>query len=160
MCSPPLPLPHFGAAVVFPFLGVLSGKLPYCHSVDWASVPVHGLCPRPNCEVPITLPPPGTAGGYTLFERRWRCVQHYLFSCKASPRGFPDPADLCADLWDLLPHEAPASARVWRFMWTPLMRTRVVCTVCLGSWILSLSCRAALAPGVRLCAPLLPPLFS
>jgi hypothetical protein len=112
MCSPPLPLLHSGAAVVFPFLCVLSGKLPYCHSVDWDSVPVHGLCPRPNCEVPITVPPPGTAGGYTLIERRWRCVQHYLFSCKASPRDCPDPTDLWADLWDLLPHDSPARERV------------------------------------------------
>jgi hypothetical protein len=57
-------------------------------------------------------PPPGTAGVYTLIERRWRCVQHYLFSCKASPRGCPDPTDLWADLWDLLPHESPACERV------------------------------------------------
>jgi hypothetical protein len=79
---------------------------------DWDSVPVHGLCPRPNCELPITMPPPGTAGGYTLIARRWRCVQHYFFSCKASPRGCPDPTDLWADLWDLLPHESPARERV------------------------------------------------
>jgi hypothetical protein len=112
MCSPPLSLLHSGNAVVFPFLCVLSGKLPYCHSVDWDSVPVHGLCLRPNCEVPITVSPPGTAGGYTLIERGWRCVQHYLFSCKASPRGYPDPTDLWADLWDLLPHESPAHESV------------------------------------------------
>jgi hypothetical protein len=98
--------------MVFPFLYVLSVKLPYCHSVDWDSVPVHGLSPRPNCEVPITVPPPGTVGGYTLIERRWRCVQHYLFSCTASPRGCPDPTNLWADLWDLLPHESPARERV------------------------------------------------
>jgi hypothetical protein len=58
------------------------------------------------------MPPPGTAGGYTLVERRWRCVQHYLFSCKASPCGCPDPTELWADLWDLLPHESPARERV------------------------------------------------
>jgi hypothetical protein len=73
---------------------------------------VHGLCPRANCEVPITVPPPGTAGGYTSIERRWRCVQQYLFSCKASPRGCPDPTDLWVDLWDLLPHESPALERL------------------------------------------------
>jgi hypothetical protein len=67
---------------------------------------------RPNCEVPITVPPPGTAGGYTLIERRWRFVQHYLFRCKASPCGCPDPTDLWADLWDLLPHASPARERV------------------------------------------------
>jgi hypothetical protein len=37
-------------------LSVLSGKLPHCHSVDWDSVPVHGLCPRPNCDVPSPWP--------------------------------------------------------------------------------------------------------
>jgi hypothetical protein len=68
-----------------------------------------------------SLPQPETPGGYTLPERRWRCtlperrwrcVQNYLFSCKASPLGCPDPADLCADLWDLLPPAAPARSRV------------------------------------------------
>jgi hypothetical protein len=33
---------------------------------------------------------------YTLIELRWHCVQHHLFSCKASPRGCPDPTDLWA----------------------------------------------------------------
>jgi hypothetical protein len=51
-----LPLLRSGAAVVFPYIYVLSGKLPYCHSVDWDSVNMHRLCLRPNCEVPITLP--------------------------------------------------------------------------------------------------------
>jgi hypothetical protein len=46
------------------------------------------------------------------------------------------------------------------FMWTPLMRTQFVRTACPGSWILSPSCRAVPGPGVMLCAPLLPPLFS
>jgi hypothetical protein len=52
------------------------------------------------------------------------------------------------------------SACAWRFMWSPLMRTRFVRTACPGSWILSPSCRAAPAPGVMLSAPFLPPLFS
>jgi hypothetical protein len=43
-----------------------------------------------------------------LIERRWRCVQHYLFSCRASQRACPDPTDLWADLWDLMPHESLA----------------------------------------------------
>jgi hypothetical protein len=30
-------------------------------------------------------PPSRTAGGYTVVERCRRCVQHFLFSCKASP---------------------------------------------------------------------------
>jgi hypothetical protein len=40
MCSSPLPLLHSGNVVVFSFLCFLSGKLPYCHSVDWDLVPV------------------------------------------------------------------------------------------------------------------------
>jgi hypothetical protein len=112
LCSPPLPLLHSGAAVVFPFLCVLSGKVFFSHSVDWKSVFVQGLCPRPTCEVPVTVPLPETALGSTLPERQWCCVQHYLFSCKASPRGCPDPTDLWADLWDLLPHESPAREHV------------------------------------------------
>jgi hypothetical protein len=43
---------------------------------------------------------------------RWRCVQHYLFRCKASPLGCPDPTDLWADLSDILPPEAPARSPV------------------------------------------------
>jgi hypothetical protein len=124
--------------------------VPYCHSVDWDSVPVHGLCPRPNCEVPITMPPPGTAGGYTLIERRWRCVQHYLFSCKASPCGCPDPTDLWADLWDLLPYESPARDCVRLALHVDSFDADSVCP---GSWILSPSCRAVPALGVMLCAP-------
>jgi hypothetical protein len=56
-------------------------------------------CPRPT-------------GGYTLIERRWRCAQHYLFSCKASPCGCPDPTDLWEGLCDLLPDDAPARERM------------------------------------------------
>jgi hypothetical protein len=57
-------------------------------------LPLHALCPRFHCQVCITRPPPGTAGGYTFVERRWRCVKHFLFSCKASPLECPDPTDL------------------------------------------------------------------
>jgi hypothetical protein len=53
-----------------------------------------------------------------------------------------------------------ASGCVWRFMWTPLMRARFAHTACLGSWILSSTCRAVAAPDVRLCAQLLAPLIS
>jgi hypothetical protein len=112
ICPSPLPLLRSGAAVVFLFLCELSGKLPYCHTVHWDSLPVHGLCYSQNCEVNITAPPPGTAGRYTLLERRWRCVQHFLFSCKASPLACPDPIDIWADLLDLSPRVAPACSRV------------------------------------------------
>jgi hypothetical protein len=159
---PPLPLLNFGPAVVFPFLCVLSGKLSYCHSVDWDSVPVHGLCPRPNCEVPITMPPLGTAGGYTFIERRWRCFQHCLFSCKASPRGCPEPTDLWADLWDLLPHESPSRERVCLALHVDSFDADSVFAHCL-SWLLDpfsfLQGCSRTRRRVMLCAPLLPPLF-
>jgi hypothetical protein len=148
---------HTGAPVAFPFLCVLSGKLPYCGSVNWDSVPVHGLCLQPNCEVPITVPKRSTAGVSTLIECRWRCVQHSLFSCKAFPRCCVDSIDLWADLWDLLPLEGLlASACVRGFMWTPLMQTRFPRTACPGSWIFFPAYWAVPAPGVMLCALLLP----
>jgi hypothetical protein len=53
-----------------------------------------------------------------------------------------------------------ASACVWHFMWTHLMRARYARTACLGSWILSPTCRAVPTPDVRLCAQFLPPLIS
>jgi hypothetical protein len=51
-------------------------------------------------------------------------------------------------------------ACVWRFMWTPLTRIPFARSACPGSGILSTSCRAVPAPGLMLCGPLLPPLFS
>jgi hypothetical protein len=151
MSSPPLPLLHSGAAVMFPFLCVLSGKLPYYQSVDWDFVPVHGLCLRQNCAVPITVPPPGTAGGYTLIERHWRCVQT-ISSVAKLPRvaartpltsGWTCGTSCC--MTRLL-----AKLCVWRFMWAPLMQTRFSSTACPGSWIFSPSCRNVPAPGVML----------
>jgi hypothetical protein len=56
MSSSVLPLLSSGAAVTFLCLCLLCGKLPNCHSVDWDSVPVHGLCLRPIGEVPTTMP--------------------------------------------------------------------------------------------------------
>jgi hypothetical protein len=57
-----------------------------------------------------SLPQRGTVGG--AIQRRWRCVQHYPFSCRTSPLGCPDPADLWAHLWDHLPPAAPARSHV------------------------------------------------
>jgi hypothetical protein len=47
MVSSPLPLLHPSVAVLFPFLCDLSGKLPYCHSVDWDSILVHSWTGTP-----------------------------------------------------------------------------------------------------------------
>jgi hypothetical protein len=161
ICSSALPLLHSGTAVVFPFLCVLSGKLPFCQSVDCDSVPMHGLCLLPNCEVPITMTPPGTAGGYRLIGRRWRCVQHYLFSCKAAPRGCPDPTDLWVDLWDLLLTEAPAREHVCLALHVDSFDADAVRACCMP-WLLDpfSFLQGSPALGVMLCAPLLLPSFS
>jgi hypothetical protein len=141
--------------------------------VDWDSVPVHGLCPWPNCEVPITVPPPGTAGGYTLIEHRRRTEEIVLitgavFSTISSVAKLPrvvartplTSGQTCGTSCCI--SRPLASACVWRFMWTPLMRTRFARTVCPGSWIPSPSCSPAHAPApsVLLYAPLSPALFS
>jgi hypothetical protein len=112
-------------------------------------------------EVPISVPPPGTAGGYTLIEHRWRFVQHYLFSCKASPRGFPDPTDLWVDLRDLLPHEPPVRERECLALHVDSFDADSVRARCMP-WLLDpfSFCRAVPAPSMMLYAPLLPPLFS
>jgi hypothetical protein len=112
MRFPLVPLLQFPAPLVYPLLCVLFGHLPFCYSVPWDSLPLHGLCPCSNCQVCITRPPPHPAGGYTIVERRWRCVQHFLFSCKASPLDCPDPADSWLDLLDLLSGDTVAAARV------------------------------------------------
>jgi hypothetical protein len=45
-------------------------------------------------------------------ERRWRCVQHFLFSCMVSPPPCPDPTDLWLDLLDRLSGDTVVVARV------------------------------------------------
>jgi hypothetical protein len=90
----------------------------YPDSVDWDSIPLQGLCPRTNCEVPITMHPPGTAGGYTLPEHRWRCVQHYVLVarllCLVAPTLLmSSEVHPWAGLQDLLPPAAPACSRVY-----------------------------------------------
>jgi hypothetical protein len=45
MTSPPLPLLRFPALLVCPSLCVLSGQLPFCRSVTWDSLHLHGRCP-------------------------------------------------------------------------------------------------------------------
>jgi hypothetical protein len=49
-------------------------------------------------------------------ERRGRCVQHFLFSCKASQADCPDPTDSWLDFLDLLSGDAVAAAHVRRAM--------------------------------------------
>jgi hypothetical protein len=107
-----MPLLQFPTPLLFPFFCVLSGHLPFCHSVPWDSLPLHGLCPRSHCQVCVTRPPLNTAVGYTFVERRWRCVQHFLFRCRDSPPDCPDPTDLWLDFLDLLSGDAVAAARV------------------------------------------------
>jgi hypothetical protein len=60
------------------------------------------------------------SGGNTLLERRWRCVQHFLFSCKASPLGCPDPYDLWGFPCPL--RQWLAQTSFWRRTWNPSIR--------------------------------------
>jgi hypothetical protein len=159
MCSSPLPLLHTNIAVVFLYLCVLSGKLLYRHSVDWDPVTMHGLRPRPDCEVPITVPPLGTAGGYTWIELRWRCVRHYLFSCKASQRRCPDSTDLWADLQDVLLPEALAHKRVRLEFQVDSLNANSVRAHGIP-WLLYPFPFLQGCPRVLLCGLLLPPLLS
>jgi hypothetical protein len=72
------------------------------------SVPVHGLCPRPICAIPVSVPPLGSSGGCTWIGRRWRYNDHHLLSCRASPHAYPALNNLWADLWRRLLNGAPA----------------------------------------------------
>jgi hypothetical protein len=60
----------------------------------------------------VAWPLPTTAGGYNSVERSWHCVQHFLFSCKASPPGCLDHPFLCPVILDPLPCDAMAAAQV------------------------------------------------
>jgi hypothetical protein len=161
LCSPPLSLLHSGAAVVFPFLCVLSGKVFFSHSVDWKSVFVHGLCPRANCEVPITAPLPGTA-----WVTRCLNVNGAVFSTISSvakpPRVVARTPLTSGRTCGTSCHTSRPleSACILCFMFTHFMRTRIVRTACPGSCIVSSSCRAVPAPVLMLSALFLPPLFS
>jgi hypothetical protein len=64
--SPPLLLLQYPSASVYPIRCVPSGKLPFCHSVPWDFLPLHGLSPCSNFQVCTTRLPRFTAGGYTL----------------------------------------------------------------------------------------------
>jgi hypothetical protein len=92
------------------------------------------------------VPPPGKGGGYTLLERHWPCVQHHLFSCTASPCSCTDPNDLWADLWDLLPPDAPARELVRLALYVDSFDADAVRTHC-KPWPLAPGSRqGALAP--------------
>jgi Reverse transcriptase (RNA-dependent DNA polymerase) len=99
----PLPLLRLPPDVVYAFLTVQSCRLPFCHSVDWDALAPHGYCHRDGCEAHVHRVPAGCGGQYTETEQRWRCVQHYLFTCKAHPPSCPDPNHLWLDLLQLLP---------------------------------------------------------
>jgi hypothetical protein len=103
-----------------------------------ATISLHGLRPHSNGEVCITRPP-DTAGGYTFVERRWRCVQPFLFSCKASLPEYRDPTDLWLDLLDLLSCDAVAAARVRQALHVISFDPVDVCRCCM-LWLLDPFC--------------------
>ena len=45
-----LPLLTCKSTLVFPFLTTRSASLPFCHSVDWDSMILHGHCHRQHCQ--------------------------------------------------------------------------------------------------------------
>jgi hypothetical protein len=69
-----------------------------------------------------------------LVERRWRCVQHFLFSCKASPLECPDSSDLWLDLLDLLSDDAVSAVHLRQALYVDsfdLAAVRCFCMPCL-----------------------------
>jgi hypothetical protein len=82
---------------------------------------------------------PVLLGGYTFVERRWRCVQHFLFSCKASPPACPDPTASWLDLLDILSGDAVAAARVRQALHVDSLNRADVCRFCMP-WLLGPSC--------------------
>jgi hypothetical protein len=155
--APPALLPCCG--VLFPLCPFWQAPLlPLCglgfHSPAW-------FVSRAELLGPHHVPTPGTAGGYTLPERHWRCVQHYLFNCKASPLGCPDSADVWADLRDLLLPTAPARSRVHLALHVDSFdasSVRALRALAPGSFLLPAGMFPA--PAVTLCALFLPPLVS
>ena len=131
----PLQVLNYTPGIVFPFMCVRSAKLPFCHFVSWDNLHVHGLCHREKCEVDICLPPAGTSGVFKPIERQWRCVQHFLFSCKASPIGCPDPNDLWMDILQTLPSHAHARAAVHKSVHANPFCHKTVREVCVP-WVL------------------------
>jgi hypothetical protein len=85
----------YKAAVVCLFYCVLSGTLPFCHPLAQYH-DVHGICPRPDCQVSVTWPPSTTAaggiqsGGISLALRPAFPVQLHRFSA-----WLPDPKMVC-----------------------------------------------------------------
>ena len=110
LCMPErLPtLLHAPDAVVYPLLTVRSARLPCTATVRWDDCFRDGVCPRAECAFDVD----GSVGACTAVERRWRCVQHVLFSCSHAPGSCPRPAHLWDDLMTLLPEESPARAKL------------------------------------------------
>jgi hypothetical protein len=151
-----LSLLQYPAAVVYPFLCVLSGKLLFCHSVPWDSLQLHRLCPRSCCQVCITRPPLSTAGGYTFLESRWRYVQHC--SVAKPLRQAVRILQICG--W-ISRSCCPATLSLLRgcarrCTLTPLTLLLFAAFACRGSWILSAFCPLVLPLFALLCALLLP----
>jgi hypothetical protein len=89
-------------------------------------------------------------------ERRWCCVQHFPFSCKACPPDCPDPTDLWLDFLIRLSANAVAAARVHQAMHVDSFDPADVPCSCHGFCIPSASCQLVHAMFPLLCARFLP----
>jgi hypothetical protein len=157
MRSPLMPLLQLPAPIVYPFLCVLSGHLPFCHSVRWDSLPLHGLCPRFNCQVCITRPPPETAGGTPVWNAAGAACS-ISFSAARLPRLRAQILLICGLICWIICHLmlSRPSTCARRCMLTLLTLRLFAAVACRGSWILSLSCQLVPALFLLLCVRFLP----
>jgi hypothetical protein len=99
---------------------------------------------------------PATTGycwGYTLVQRHWLCVQHFLLSCNASPPDCPHPTDLWLDLLDLFSCDTAAAEWVSQALHVDFVTPRMSVTfACRDSWTLSASLPLVPAPSLLPCA--------
>ena len=82
--GPPPHLLRNPSPIVYPFLAVLSAKLPSHTFLDLLcpEVSLHGACAREHCHQHLFV---GAENTLSTIEKRWLVVQHLLFSCAAVP---------------------------------------------------------------------------
>jgi hypothetical protein len=93
-------------------------------------------------------------------ERRWRCVQQFIFGCKFSWPGCPDPCDKGLDLLDASICDLSLLHMCARCcMLTPSTLLLCGALACHRSWVLSASCPLVPEMPLFLCFPFLPAIF-